>query len=109
MRILGALLVAAGVGLAATASTTAPAAAQAQIGVWFGTPFYEPYPYPRWYGRYYEPRWHGRYHEPAYRPYRSSWRLHVNWCFDRYRSYDADRDAFRGYDGRWHKCNSPYG
>jgi hypothetical protein len=34
--------------------------------------------------------------------------LHVQWCYDRYRSYNEDRDAFKGYDGRWHRCISPY-
>lgn len=33
---------------------------------------------------------------------------HVQWCDNRYRSYNYRRDAFKGYDGRWHRCNSPY-
>jgi hypothetical protein len=33
---------------------------------------------------------------------------HVAWCYNRYRSYNEDRDAFKGYDGRWHRCISPY-
>jgi hypothetical protein len=33
---------------------------------------------------------------------------HVAWCDNRYRSYDVRRDAFKGYDGEWHRCNSPY-
>lgn len=38
----------------------------------------------------------------------SNYDLHVEWCEDRYRSYDERRDAFKGYDGLWHTCNSPY-
>jgi hypothetical protein len=33
---------------------------------------------------------------------------HVRWCYNRYRSYDARTDSFMGYDGRRHRCNSPY-
>ena len=33
---------------------------------------------------------------------------HIAWCSERYRSYNVSRDAFRGYDGLWHRCNSPY-
>lgn len=113
MKSLGALIVAAGIGLGA--ATTPSQAQDARFGLWFGTPgpFYEPYyapPPPRWYGyRYYEPRrYHGRYYEPRYRP-RGGWAAHVAWCHDRFRSYNESRDAFKGYDGRWHKCNSPSG
>ncbi len=113
MRKLGALIVAAGLGLGATAATTPAEAQNLQFGIGIGTPFYEPYygPGPGYYGtrygRYYEPRY-SRYYEPR-RSYRGSWGAHVEWCYDRYRSYDRSRDAFKGYDGRWHKCNSPFG
>ncbi len=33
---------------------------------------------------------------------------HVNWCYRRYRSYNARTDTYTGYDGRQHYCNSPY-
>ena len=33
---------------------------------------------------------------------------HVQWCYDRYRSYDARSNTFMGYDGYRHECNSPY-
>lgn len=33
---------------------------------------------------------------------------HVQWCNQRYRSYNVRTDTFRGYDGRDHRCNSPY-
>ncbi|MEM9473378.1 MAG: BA14K family protein, partial [Pseudomonadota bacterium] len=38
----------------------------------------------------------------------SNYDLHVEWCEDRYRSYDERRDAYFGYDGYWHTCISPY-
>ncbi|MEO1160842.1 MAG: BA14K family protein [Pseudomonadota bacterium] len=38
----------------------------------------------------------------------TDYELHVEWCEDRYRSYDERRDAYRGYDGYWHACISPY-
>ncbi|MGE3832714.1 MAG: BA14K family protein [Parvibaculaceae bacterium] len=33
---------------------------------------------------------------------------HVDYCLDRYRSYDVRSDTFMGYDGYRHRCNSPY-
>jgi len=33
---------------------------------------------------------------------------HINWCLNRYRSYDPRTDLFFGYDGRYHRCRSPY-
>jgi hypothetical protein len=33
---------------------------------------------------------------------------HVQWCLNRYRSYDPSTDTFMGYDGYRHRCNSPY-
>ena len=45
---------------------------------------------------------------PSYSAGPSSWDLHVEWCHDRYRSYNEDRDAYKGYDGLWHRCISPY-
>ena len=33
---------------------------------------------------------------------------HVNFCVNRYRSYDVYSDTFLGFDGRRHYCNSPY-
>ena len=60
-------------------------------------------------GFYYSsPFWLGA--APYYYSYSgSNWDAHVEWCHDRYRSYNERRDAFKGYDGLWHKCNSPYG
>jgi type IV secretory pathway TrbD component len=33
---------------------------------------------------------------------------HVQWCLHRYRSYNPRTDMFLGYDGRYHRCRSPY-
>jgi hypothetical protein len=33
---------------------------------------------------------------------------HIQWCMNRYRSYDPRSDTFMGYDGMRHPCNSPY-
>jgi hypothetical protein len=43
---------------------------------------------------------------PRYRGGRSS--LHVEWCLNRYRSYDPRTDMYRGYDGVLRYCRSPY-
>ncbi len=34
---------------------------------------------------------------------------HVEWCFDRYRSYDPRTNTWVSYSGRVNECNSPYG
>ncbi len=33
---------------------------------------------------------------------------HVQWCLNRYRSYNPRTDQFLGYDGQYHYCDSPY-
>jgi hypothetical protein len=33
---------------------------------------------------------------------------HVEWCLNRYRSYDPGSDTYMGYDGYRHRCNSPF-
>ena len=48
------------------------------------------------------------YYEPYYGGGVSDWELHVEWCHNRYRSYREDLDAYKGYDGKWHRCISPY-
>lgn len=39
---------------------------------------------------------------------RNAGNAHVNWCLDRYQSYDPRTDTFLGYDGLYHRCISPY-
>lgn len=34
---------------------------------------------------------------------------HVEWCLNRFRSYDPASDTYLGYDGYRHRCNSPFG
>lgn len=50
---------------------------------------------------------------PVYREYRPVRRggmgqSHVNWCFGRYRSYDAYSNTFQPYHGPRQPCYSPY-
>ncbi|WP_454289594.1 BA14K family protein [Rhizobium arsenicireducens] len=33
---------------------------------------------------------------------------HVRWCMNRYRSYNPRTDTYLGFDGRYHRCRSPY-
>jgi hypothetical protein len=70
-----------------------------------------------YYGGYWYARPYWAY--PLYTPYRVAPRYryyyyddvmddHVEWCMNRYRSYDPRSDTFLGYDGRRHACISPY-
>ena len=34
---------------------------------------------------------------------------HVEWCMDRYRSYNPRNNTWVAYSGRVHQCVSPYG
>ena len=34
---------------------------------------------------------------------------HVEWCFDRYRSYNPRNNTWVSYSGNTNECNSPYG
>jgi hypothetical protein len=43
-----------------------------------------------------------------YYDYDDSGRAHVEYCLDRYRSYDPETNTFMGYDGLRHECVSPY-
>jgi hypothetical protein len=47
---------------------------------------------------------------PRYAPrrYTRSYNRHVNWCLDRYRSYNPATDRFLSYSGNYVRCNSPY-
>lgn len=85
----------------------------------------------RWNHRYHGPRFRhqrpgwGHYHGGYW--YRTPWwtlplivppvvtapsygygNAHVQWCSQRYRSYNPATDQFLGYDGLYHRCNSPY-
>ncbi len=76
----------------------------------------------------YDKRYHGpryRYRRPNYGYYFGGWwyavpwwlystprryysSRHVEWCLGRYRSYNPATDMYLGYDGRYHRCRSPY-
>ena len=117
-------------GTAAASATTLPGPGLAAPG---GTALVEEVRHnKREHARRYEPRRHGNRHRHARSGYRhyhggyyyaSPWWIgpsigfgltlptasgHVQWCYDRYRSYDAASDSYMGYDGLRHRCNSPY-
>ncbi len=48
------------------------------------------------------------YNDRHYRPRRSSRRTHTNWCYNRYRSYDARSNTWVSYSGALRTCYSPY-
>lgn len=48
--------------------------------------------------------WGNYWDVPVYEGYDE----HVAWCLRRYRSYDPASDTYLGYDGRYHRCISPY-
>jgi hypothetical protein len=55
----------------------------------------------------------GYYDEPIYRPrykpvYRGGGSAHVEWCYDRYRSYRAWDNSWQPNHGRRRQCVSPY-
>ena len=70
------------------------------LGLGFGVPL-------GYYGGYYGG---GYYDEPVYRPrvYRGGGGAHVQWCYDRYRSYRAWDNTFQPYHGPRQQCYSPY-
>ena len=41
--------------------------------------------------------------------YRPRGNAHVQWCYDRYRSYRASDNTFQPYNGPRRQCRSPYG
>lgn len=59
--------------------------------------------------RYYAPRYYApRYYAPR-RVYRGGLsNAHVQWCYDRYRSYRAYDNTFQPYNGPRRQCWSPY-
>ena len=59
------------------------------------------------YGNYYDP--YPRYYQPRriYRTQRLS-NAHIQWCYDRYRSYRAWDNTFQPYNGPRQQCWSPY-
>ena len=46
---------------------------------------------------------------PVYRPTAGVSQRHVNWCANRYRSYDAYSNTFQPYNGPRQACYSPFG
>ena len=61
-------------------------------------PYYRPPPPPRYYRRPPPPPVYGGY-PPA----------HIQWCLNRYRTYNPATNLYLGFDGRYHVCRSPFG
>jgi hypothetical protein len=68
-----------------------------------------------YYGGSYDNYDDGYYDVPVYRPrviqrrvYRSGGGAHVEWCYNRYRSYRARDNSFQPYNGPRQRCYSPY-
>jgi len=47
--------------------------------------------------------------EPIYRPRNYGGGDHVEWCYNRYRSYRASDNTYQPYEGPRRQCVSPYG
>ena len=45
---------------------------------------------------------------PIQEPYYNDEDAHVDWCRRHYRSYNPVTDMYLGYDGKYHRCRSPY-
>ena len=73
-------------------------------------PVYRPRPRPP---VYVEPGYRPRprppvYEDPGYRPPRRSWERHVDWCLNRYRSYNPRTNQFLSTSGYYKVCRSPF-
>jgi hypothetical protein len=71
-------------------------------------PHYRPYyqqPYRPYYQPQYRPAPPRHYRE---RSYRSGSNAHINWCYNRYRSYRASDNTFQPNYGPRRQCYSPY-
>lgn len=49
-----------------------------------------------------------RYDEEVPPPRSISWRNHVDYCMDRYRTYDPDTDTYIGQNGAEYRCRGSY-
>lgn len=79
--------------------------AQVEFCVGYGCG-YRNRPYYRHDRRYYRPRYHRpRYERPRYYGGR---RAHVNWCLNRYRTYDPYTNRYHAGGGVYRVCRSPY-
>ncbi|MFO1184937.1 MAG: BA14K family protein [Bauldia sp.] len=121
MRKLSFLTMAVVAGGLALAASAANAQTSFGFGFGFGNPgyygqtYYGYYPqnyysYPQYsYGTYgYGYGWPQTYAYPQATYPQVATNDHVAWCQARYRSYNVQTDSFTGYDGRLHRCESPY-
>ena len=94
-------------------------------GHWYGPRYHYRYPgYNYYYGGFWYPwpwwsnvwnlqigenygYWNGGYNYNS--GYSNGYgKRHVAWCMGRYRSYNPYSNTYTGYDGRQHRCNSPF-
>lgn len=73
-------------------------------------PVYRPHPRPP---VHVEPGYRPRprppvYADPGYRPPGRAWDRHVDWCLDRYRSYNPRTNQFLSSSGYYKVCRSPF-
>ncbi|MFN3718298.1 MAG: BA14K family protein [Rhizobium rhizophilum] len=73
-------------------------------------PVYRPRPRPP---VYVEPGYRPRprppvYDDPGYRPPGRAWQRHVDWCLNRYRSYNPRTNQFLSSSGYYKVCRSPF-
>ncbi|MGC4409908.1 BA14K family protein [Rhizobium rosettiformans] len=73
-------------------------------------PVYRPRPRPP---VYVEPGYRPRprppvYADPGYRPPGRGWERHVDWCLNRYRSYNPRTNQFLSSSGYYKVCQSPF-
>ena len=64
---------------------------------WYAYPFWN-FPVAIYYNDYYD----------SYAQQDAENNAHIDWCLNKYRSYDPRTDTYWGYDGIQHRCNSPY-
>lgn len=94
-------------------TNTQPANPQLQMVQYYPDRRYNNHRYNR------HPHWGGPRYQPYYRPapppryypkrnYRSGRNAHINWCYNRYRSYRASDNSFQPYNGPRRQCYSPY-
>lgn len=78
------------------------------IGLGVGTLFGAAIADSHHHGHYLPPDPYDDYADEADYPEYAGYDAHVGWCAQRYRSYDPESNTFIGYDGRPHRCYSPY-
>ncbi len=50
--------------------------------------------------------YNGGYQQPY--KYNNNWQQHIDWCYDRYNTYNAHNNTYQPYSGPRQPCYSPY-